>query len=327
MVDRSETPLWSAYLTYPIASPRRVAVMREAVIPALRQAEIAIADLTTLPVGAASLLDGPLRAIAKADLVVADVTGPSANVAYEVGVATGVGKQVLLLTERLDQVTGHLLAAYPVVAYSSGPVDYGRVRDQVAQAIERLSAPSHPTPTEWVLLPPADRVVVEFPAVRPAQPTIGFLEDVAGTLSERAGEPLVLARLRTGSSVAFFVGLGTKIARAAGRLAEKFSGRKLRDAQTELAKEQAELTRAQTDETRRRTRREDAAAEMKLVSDALALAERHPTIERIQIAISDAAVIEIGGGLEPVIRSPTPQELGQPHSRRELPPPSHGEAQ
>jgi nucleoside 2-deoxyribosyltransferase len=60
------------------------------------------------------------RALQRADLLIADITGKRPNVMFEVGMAVGMGKQVLLLSRDRDVPAD--LAAHEVVVYKPGDV-------------------------------------------------------------------------------------------------------------------------------------------------------------------------------------------------------------
>src|SRR5215212_3193860 len=51
-----------------------------------------------------SILERIYNQIAKADLIVADMTGRNANVFYETGYAHALGKKVLLLTQKAEDI-------------------------------------------------------------------------------------------------------------------------------------------------------------------------------------------------------------------------------
>ena len=54
--------------------------------------------------GSDGIMDDVLNAIAKAEIVIADLTGQNANVFYEVGIAHANKKPVLLLAQSMDDV-------------------------------------------------------------------------------------------------------------------------------------------------------------------------------------------------------------------------------
>jgi len=54
--------------------------------------------------GSDVVMEDVLAGILNADLIIADLTGLNANVFYEVGLAHGIGKPVLLLAQSLDDV-------------------------------------------------------------------------------------------------------------------------------------------------------------------------------------------------------------------------------
>lgn len=66
-----------------------------------------------------SMLDRIYNQIAKADLVVADLTGRNVNVFYETGYAHALGKRVILLTRTIDDIPFDLKHHFHIV-YSDG---------------------------------------------------------------------------------------------------------------------------------------------------------------------------------------------------------------
>lgn len=79
-----------------------------------------------------SILDRVYNQIAKADFVIADMTGRNANVFYEVGYAHALGKPTCLLTRSADDIPFDL-KHYPHIIYE------GRISDLRARLQERVS--------------------------------------------------------------------------------------------------------------------------------------------------------------------------------------------
>jgi nucleoside 2-deoxyribosyltransferase len=77
----------------------------------------------------AELSEHVQTAIRGADVVVADVTGKTANVLFEVGVAFGLGKPVLLLSQEPLSDVPFDLRAQQIAVYR--PEDLGTVRRYV----------------------------------------------------------------------------------------------------------------------------------------------------------------------------------------------------
>src|SRR5687767_6115063 len=63
-----------------------------------------------------SILQRIFNQLAKADLIIADMTGRNPNVFYEVGYAHALGKPVVLLTQRADDIPFDL-KHYPHIVY------------------------------------------------------------------------------------------------------------------------------------------------------------------------------------------------------------------
>jgi len=79
-----------------------------------------------------SILARVYNQISKADIIVADMTGRNPNVFYEVGYAHALGKQVILATQRAEDIPFDL-KHYPHIIYS------GRIIDLKAQLQERVT--------------------------------------------------------------------------------------------------------------------------------------------------------------------------------------------
>src|SRR5687768_2946466 len=65
-----------------------------------------------------SILDRVFNQIAKADVVIADMTGKNPNVFYEVGYAHALGKTTILLTQRTEDIPFDL-KHFPHIVYNS----------------------------------------------------------------------------------------------------------------------------------------------------------------------------------------------------------------
>lgn len=78
------------------------------------------------------VLDRTYNQINKADVIVADMTGKNANVFYEVGYAHALGKIVLLLTQRTDDIPFNLKHHQHTVY--GGAID--RLRKELAQRLQ-----------------------------------------------------------------------------------------------------------------------------------------------------------------------------------------------
>jgi hypothetical protein len=79
--------------------------------------------------GSRNIMHDVLQGIVDADLVLADLTGANPNVYYELGLAHALGKNVILLTQDLDEVPFDL-RAYRVVTYST---HFARIADAQTQ--------------------------------------------------------------------------------------------------------------------------------------------------------------------------------------------------
>lgn len=92
-----------------------------------------------------SMLDRIYNQISRADILVADMTGRNANVFYEVGYAHALGKPVVLLTQRAEDIPFDL-KHFPHIVYGA---QIKELRAQLSRRIEYLRAAgnsSSPTP-------------------------------------------------------------------------------------------------------------------------------------------------------------------------------------
>ena len=69
-----------------------------------------------------SILERIYNQIAKADIIVADMTGRNANVFYETGYAHAIGKHVILLTQNVEDIPFDL-KHYPHIVYGGKIID------------------------------------------------------------------------------------------------------------------------------------------------------------------------------------------------------------
>lgn len=90
-----------------------------------------------------SILQRVYNQIAKADLVVADMTGRNPNVFYEVGYSHALGKPTVLLTKSTDDIPFDL-KHYPHIVYGGS---ISRLKDELQRRIRHLSADSTPVTT------------------------------------------------------------------------------------------------------------------------------------------------------------------------------------
>ena len=79
-----------------------------------------------------SILERIYNQIDKADIIVADLTGRNPNVFYETGYAHALGKQVILLTQKADDIPFDLKHYYHIV-YG------GRIKDLIPELQKRIN--------------------------------------------------------------------------------------------------------------------------------------------------------------------------------------------
>lgn len=113
-----------------------------------------------------SILDRVYNQIAKADIVVADLTGHSPNVFYETGYAHALGKLTILLTSSADDIPFDL-QHYPHIVYGG---KLGTLRAELEKRVRwHLANPTKVSPDENLLsarannVPLVDGAVVEIP--------------------------------------------------------------------------------------------------------------------------------------------------------------------
>lgn len=102
--------------------------------------------------------------IAKADLIVADMTGRNANVFYECGYAHALGKRVILLTEKAEDIPFDL-NDFPHIVYEGRIVDLiPELEKRVRYFIANPSSPSQAT-TNTIEIQVNDVAIVNHPTV------------------------------------------------------------------------------------------------------------------------------------------------------------------
>ena len=89
---------------------------------------------------AESILDRIYNQLSKADVIVADMTGRNPNVFYEAGYAHALGKKVILLTQKTEDIPFDL-KHYPHIVYG------GRITDLIPELKKWV---------EWALQQPQD---------------------------------------------------------------------------------------------------------------------------------------------------------------------------
>jgi nucleoside 2-deoxyribosyltransferase len=76
-----------------------------------------------------SILERIFNQIAKADLIISDMTGRTPNVFYETGYAHALGKKVILLTQRSEDIPFDL-KYYPHIIYGGSIVSLKEERER-----------------------------------------------------------------------------------------------------------------------------------------------------------------------------------------------------
>jgi hypothetical protein len=105
-----------AFLALPSSAPQELASAMKTV---LESHGLQAFQPTDLAVGS-NIADSIQSALRESDVVIADITGKNSNVLFEVGLAIGLRKPVLLLSQGpLDELPSDL-RAYQVASYSPG---------------------------------------------------------------------------------------------------------------------------------------------------------------------------------------------------------------
>lgn len=81
--------------------------------------------------------------IAKADVIIADMTGRNPNVFYEAGYAHALGKRVILLTQNIDDIPFDL-KYYPHIVYSGKIVNLKKIERRIRWAISNPTQVNQP---------------------------------------------------------------------------------------------------------------------------------------------------------------------------------------
>ena len=139
--------------------------------------------------GSRNVMHDVVEGILGAELVVADLTGSNPNVYYELGIAHGFKKRVLLLTQDVEEIPFDL-RAYRIVSYSTHFARVAEARNLVLTAgrgvIEGTANFGSPVsdylalePTRGVgpLIPPVTPTIPELDAEADAEP--GLLDALA----------------------------------------------------------------------------------------------------------------------------------------------------
>jgi hypothetical protein len=87
--------------------------------------------------GSAVIVGEVREAIARAAIVVADVTGTNPNVLYEIGLADGMGTPVLLIAQKLGDVPFDL-SARRILVYTYSPAGCRALEVAVARGVRAI---------------------------------------------------------------------------------------------------------------------------------------------------------------------------------------------
>lgn len=108
-------------------------VYREFIFPILTEVGYTVSRADDL-FGQKSILSDIVQCIASSDLIIADLTGLNANVFYELGIAHGLRKPVVLLTQSLDELPFDL-QSYRVIIYDTHFARIQSARESLRQTV------------------------------------------------------------------------------------------------------------------------------------------------------------------------------------------------
>jgi hypothetical protein len=313
-----ETQSSTAFLCYPLGT-RRGARFAELVRRGVRDAGFEPLDVSSLDATQGSIHLWISRAIAASRVVIADITEGRSTIMYQLGLASGLGKPTILMTERPSSVPAEF-AAHPLIVYAlSGTALEDKVLVRRIASVAEQATRGVLTPTDFDITPPQDHVIIEFRSTPPRADALLLVAEFAQAVRETLGSDV--SRIRTGSPMIAWLGPASQAARIGRTIKERFSTKELRDAQAlreraeaERALAEADLNRAKADSVRHRIARDDNLAAIELLEQSLS------TLERANELGIRLGAITIGGEvrIEPTdagviaITPPTPSELGTP---------------
>ena len=111
--------------------------VRDAIVKALRASNVEVVLMEDLSASAQSLGEVLHDQIRAAHFVIADVTGGNPYVLYEVGLAQGMQKPVLLIAQDIDSAPPPLRTSSLILIYD--PADLGRLQHAMVQWLMRLA--------------------------------------------------------------------------------------------------------------------------------------------------------------------------------------------
>lgn len=89
--------------------------------------------------GPQGVLDAVWRTMQQAEFVVVDFTAQSVNVAFEFGWALLLGKRIVILTQRPDDIPTDVRGLYRYITYSANYADIMRMRHELTLQLQALS--------------------------------------------------------------------------------------------------------------------------------------------------------------------------------------------
>jgi hypothetical protein len=109
-----------------------------AVLPAMQKAGLDVRHLE-MSFDSGALLTEIGNAVCSAEVIVADVSTPNADLMYVLGICHGLGRCPILLAEQ-ETALPFNLGALRVVEYSMGPMGMHQLRDSLSRAIRTFLA-------------------------------------------------------------------------------------------------------------------------------------------------------------------------------------------
>jgi hypothetical protein len=270
-------------------------VIRHAVLPALHDAGWEFLDPRFLNIGT-RIFDWIVHSIRSADLIIADLSSPTQNLTYELGLAHGWGKRTILLSRSADAIPFDIASRYQVLLYSRDAASIETLRARIFTLLRRFDEG-----TLSLRDPSTDRLVSKDLTISielfrkklsPVQ-SIQFIFQILETLNSISSlHEASMAQIKIGSfgawissSLETISALVEKIIFFVPEYRMKNSQRLKIDAETRSILAQVEKTLAEANELRRESERKD-------VEKLIYLMEHCQTLGPSRITIGDRLFIE-----------------------------------
>ena len=128
----------TCFISYPWSDSNIDHVIRNAVLPALRDAGWEVLDPRFLSVGG-PIFDWIAQSIRKADLIIADISIPNQNISYELGMAHGWGKRSILISQSTEQIPFDIGSRYQIFLYTRSVESIESLRSRIFNTLNRYN--------------------------------------------------------------------------------------------------------------------------------------------------------------------------------------------